>query len=85
MRRQRGALRVVQATLLGIAIALAFMARGAWEQHEHPLAPAAALGAIDGAGLGEFAVLSLGALGFAGLALAMGLKVVRGPDPQMME
>lgn len=85
LRRQRGALRVVQLTLLGIAIAMVVMARGAWVRHEHVLPAASTLGATDTSGLGEVIVLGGGALGFAVLAFAMGLGVVRGPDPHLMD
>ncbi|HLI57712.1 MAG TPA: hypothetical protein VKY26_11865 [Actinomycetota bacterium] len=79
--RQRKALRVVQLTLLGIAVILGALASSAWSQHRHPLSAAAAIGQTSTVGFGELAVLILGALAFAGLALAMGLRVVRGPEP----
>ena len=85
LRRQRGALRVVQLTLLGIAVAMVFMARSAWVRHEHPLPAASTLGTTDATGLGEVFVLGAGALAFAALAFAMGLGVVRGPDPHLMD
>lgn len=79
--RQRKALRVVQLTLLGIAIVLGALAASAWSQHRHPLSSVAAIGQTSTVGLGEMAILILGALGFLALALAMGLRVVRGPEP----
>lgn len=79
--RQRKALRVVQFTLLGVAVTLAALAAGALSRSQHPLSAAATLGTPGREGLGEAVALAGGALGFAGLALSMGLRVVRGPDP----
>ena len=80
--RQRKALRVVQLTLLAVAVAVALLAVAALHRHQHPLAAADTLGTPDREGLGEVLVLAVGALGFAGLSLGMGLRVVRGPDPR---
>lgn len=80
--RQRKALRVVQLTLLGVAVAVGLLAVAALHRYQHPLAASATLGIPGREGLGEVAVLVVGALGFAGLALSMGLRVVRGPDPR---
>lgn len=81
LARQRKALRVVQVTLLGIAVVLVLLAKSAWSQHSHPLSSAAAIGQTSTVGLGEMAMLILGALAFLSLAFAMGLRVVRGPEP----
>jgi hypothetical protein len=79
--RQRKALRVVQATLVAIAAVMVLLAGGAWNQHRHPLAAGAALGQTATAGLGEVLALAAGAVLLVGLALAMGLRVIRGPEP----
>jgi hypothetical protein len=79
--RQRKALRVVQLTLLAIGVTLAALAYAAIGQHQHPLTTAATVDQTSGSGRGEVIVLGAGALGFAALALAMGLRVVRGPEP----
>ncbi|HWD08594.1 MAG TPA: hypothetical protein VHA57_05805 [Actinomycetota bacterium] len=79
--RQRKALRVVQLTLLGIAAILGALALAAWSQYRHPLPAAAAIGQTSTVGLGELVVLVLGVLAFFGLAVAMGVRVVRGPEP----
>src|SRR5712691_12635616 len=81
--RQRKALRVVQLTLIGLGVVLAVLAVSAFNQHRHPLEAAATLGAQSGHGLGEVAALGAGAVAFAGLALAMGTRVVRGPEPNV--
>jgi hypothetical protein len=81
--RQRKALRVVQLTLVGLAVCLAVLAVSAVNQHRHPLAPGATLGAPSGHGIGEVVALGAGALALAGLAFAMGIRVVRGPEPHL--
>jgi hypothetical protein len=83
--RQRKALRVVQLTFVGLAVCLALLAASALRQHGHPLASTAVLGAPGGHGLGEVLALALGAAALLGLALAMGIRVVRGPDPHLPE
>ena len=83
--RQRKALRVVQLTLAALAVCLVVLAASALQQHRHPLAPGAVLGASGGHGFGEVVVLGAGAVGLAGLAVAMGIRVVRGPDPHLPE
>lgn len=80
--RQRKALRVVQLTLLGIAVALALLMASAWHSHQHPLAASATLGTASQAGLGEVVALAAGVITFVGLAAAMGLRIVRGPEPR---
>ena len=81
--RQRKALRIVQLTFLGLAACLALLAVSALNQHRHPLAPDTTLGAPTGHGLGEVVALAAGAVGLAGMAYAMGIRVVRGPDPHL--
>jgi len=83
--RQRKALRVVQLTLLGLAVCLVVLAALAVNQRRHPMGPAAALGASAGHGIGEVVALGAGAIALGGLALAMGVRVVRGPDPHVPE
>jgi hypothetical protein len=70
-------------TFLGLAVCLALLAVSAVHQHQHPLAPDATLGAPSGHGIGEVVALGAGALALAGLAYAMGIRVVRGPDPHL--
>ena len=85
LARQRKALRIVQLTLLGLALCLVALAVSAVNQRRHPLGPATALGASGGHGIGEVVALGAGALALGGLALAMGVRVVRGPDPHLPE
>jgi hypothetical protein len=73
----------VQLTLVALAVLLAAMALSAWSQRAHPPAAAATLGPPSRNGLGEIVVLGAGAVAFAALAGAMGLRVVRGPDPNV--
>ena len=81
--RQRKALRVVQLTLVALALSLAALAVSAWNQRAHPQPAAATLGPPSRHGLGEVVVLGAGALSFGALAAGMGLRVVRGPDPHV--
>jgi hypothetical protein len=83
--RQRKALRIVQLTLLGLAICLVALAASAVNQRRHPLGHAATMGASGGHGIGEVVALGAGAVALGGLALAMGVRVVRGPDPHLPE
>lgn len=80
--RQRKALRVVQLTVLGVAIALAVLTANAWRSYRHPLSAASTLGSASGSGLGEVIALGAGVIAFGGLAAGMGLRVVRGPEPR---
>lgn len=79
--RQRKALRVVQLTLLAIGVVLVALAVSAFHQHAHPLTTAMAVDPTDRPGLGEVFVLMTGAIAFLGLAWGMGVRVVRGPEP----
>jgi hypothetical protein len=76
-------LRVVQITLLMVAVAAVLLAASAWSQRRHALSSFDATGAAARPGLGEVVALAAGGLGFAGLAAGMGLRVVRGPDPDV--
>jgi tartrate dehydratase alpha subunit/fumarate hydratase class I-like protein len=78
-------LRIVQFTLLGLALCLVALAASAVNQRRHPLASTATLGASGGHGIGEVVALGAGAIALGGLALAMGVRVVRGPDPHLPE
>lgn len=69
--RQRGALRVVQLTLLALAV---LAGRLSWDAY------------AGGAGyLGEVVVLALVALLFVASALWMGVRTVRGPQPPELD
>ncbi|MGH2706322.1 MAG: hypothetical protein ACRDJ4_14925 [Actinomycetota bacterium] len=81
--RQRAALRVVQITLLGVSVVLAVMAIRAYSAASGP-APRA-LEAVTTAGFGEVAFLAVASLLFAGLAAAMGLRAIRGPEPPKLD
>src|SRR5437879_13701145 len=83
--RQRKALRVVQFTLMGLAVCLVVLAASALHQRRHLLAPGAVLGASGGHGFGEVVALGAGAVGLGSLAVVMGVRVVRGPDPRLPE
>jgi hypothetical protein len=74
---------VVQLTLLALAASLAALAVSAWNQRAHPQAAAGTLPPPSRHGLGEVVTLGAGALGFTALAAAMGIRVVRGPDPHV--
>jgi hypothetical protein len=77
LRRQRGALRVVQLTLLALAVGLGLLAVQAWGSRSRP---ESALDGTTQAGLGEVAVLgAFSALSAAG-ALSIGVRTVRGPE-----
>jgi len=83
--RQRKALRVVQFTMAALAVGLALLAAGAFNQHRHPLAPSSVLGEAHRPGLGEVIALGAAAIGMGGVAVAMGGRVVRGPEPQTLD
>ena len=75
----------MQLTLVALAVCLVVLAASALHQHRHPLAPGAVLGASGGHGFGEVVALGAGAVALGGLALVMGVRVVRGPDPHLPE
>jgi hypothetical protein len=82
LRRQRGALRVVQLTLLALGGMLGVMAYRAWAARDTATAPlqgVSATGLAESVVLGVFAVLSV--LG----VLAIGVRTVRGPEPPTLE
>lgn len=82
LTRQRRALRVVQLTLLGLAVFLGTLAIKAWREYSHP--PSVEARVLEGAspaGAGEVVVLTVGAIGFGLGSLAMGVRRVRGPEP----
>lgn len=82
LARQRRALRVVQLTLLGLAVFLGTLAIRAWRDYARPpSAEARVLEGVSPAGAGEVLVLAVGAIGFFGGAVAMGVRRVRGPEP----
>src|SRR2546430_14574141 len=83
--RQRKALRVVQFTLVALAVCLVVLAASAVHQHRHPLAPGAVLGASGGHGFGEVVALGAGAAAYGGLDVAMGVRGVHRPDPHPTE
>ncbi len=70
--RQRGALRVVQLTLLALAAFLGYLAYRSWTAYA---------GSQPNAGLDEVIGLALMALLTLYGCLWMGLKTVRGPQP----
>jgi hypothetical protein len=77
LRRQRAALRVVQLTLLALAVGLAVLAVRAWSTYSHP---PPSLDGRSSSGLTEVAVLAaLSTLSAAG-ALSIGVRTVRGPE-----
>ena len=77
LRRQRGALRVMQATLLALAVGLALMAVRAWDSRSRP---ESALEGSTQAGLGEIVVLGVFSVLSAVGGLSIGLRTVRGPE-----
>lgn len=80
--RQRTALRVVQVTLLGVGLYLAWLATLAWSAYVRSSAASSiGTGRAAPVGLGEVVVLGAGALLFFGFAVAMGMRAVRGPAP----
>jgi hypothetical protein len=82
LRRQRGALRVVQATLLALAVGLGLLAAQAWDSrsgHE------SALEGMTRAGFGEVVVLGAFSVLSAAGALSIGLRTVRGPEPPSLD
>jgi hypothetical protein len=82
LRRQRGALRVVQLTLLSLAVGLALLAARAWSSH---VRPPASLDGGSGSGLTEVAVLgAFSVLSVLG-ALSMGVRTVRGPEAPTLD
>ena len=70
--RQRGALRVVQLTLLGLAIFLGNLGYLAWSNYG---------GGDPNTGLEQVVALSVAALGSLAGCLWMGFSTVRGPQP----
>jgi hypothetical protein len=82
LRRQRGALRVVQLTLLALALGLALLAVRAWGSRGRP---ASALEGSRPAGLGEVVVLGGFAVLSAAGALSIGVRTVRGPEAPALD
>lgn len=74
--RQRMALRLVQLTFVGLAICLAWMARQESE---------AGRVITKGVRFEEVLGLSLAALAFLALAIWMGFRTVRGPQPPTLD
>ena len=83
--RQRKALRLVQLTFIVLAVGLAALAIATLGRHIHPLTAAATLGEPRRPGIGEVLALGSAAVGLGALALAMGVRVVRGPEPQSLD
>ena len=74
--RQRGALRVVQLSLLGLALFAGSLAYRSWQEYSS---------APPGAGLGEVIALGAATLLAAAGCLWMGLATVRGPQPPTLD
>lgn len=85
LARQRAALRVVQLTLVVLALGLAIMAVDAWSSHRRPPGETGAGDTPPGAAVGTVVGLGAGALGFGALAIAMGFRTVRGPEPPRLD
>lgn len=68
--RQRVGLRVTQITLAGVAAYLALLVLRSWDSFS-----------AGDTGLGEIISLAAGGGLFLGLALSMGIRTVRGPEP----
>lgn len=68
--RQRAALRVVQLTFVGMAVATGFLAVQAWESRDPPL---------------QLIFLATASLGLLIAAIAMGLRTIRGPRPPHLD
>jgi hypothetical protein len=83
--RQRKALRVVQLTLTALALGVALLAVAAFNQHRHPLPTSSVLGHAHRPGFGEVVALGVAAIGVGGVAVSMGGRVVRGPEPQTLD
>jgi hypothetical protein len=81
LRRQRGALRVVQLTLLALAGMLGALAASAFRNR----GPAAMAEGLAPSSLLEAAVLLLLAVLSVAGALAIGVRTVRGPEPPSLE
>ena len=77
--RQRKALRVVQLTLVALAVCLVVLAASALQQHRHPLAPGAVLGASGGHGFGEVVALGREPSPLPALPLPWGCAWCAGP------
>lgn len=78
---QRRGLRVVQITLVAIAVFASLLAARAWRSYRHP--PSARAVEVTGArraGAGEVIVLGATAVACLAGAAAMGLRTVRGPE-----
>ncbi|HVF12409.1 MAG TPA: hypothetical protein VNA87_04915 [Actinomycetota bacterium] len=73
--RQRMALRLVQLTLVGIAVCLVWMAYQAGEADSYS----------KGVRFEEVVGLSIAALAFLLLAFWMGFRTVRGPQPPTLD
>jgi hypothetical protein len=82
LRRQREALRVVQLTLLALAVGLGLLAVRAWDSRGMP---GSALEGPRQAGLGEVVVLGSFAVLSAAGALSIGVRTVRGPEAPSLD
>lgn len=76
-------MRVVQLTLLSLAVVLAAMAQRAWRSYQAPGVDER-LGSASGS-LGEVVALSGFSALFAVGGALMGLRVVKGPEPPSLE
>ena len=74
---------MVQLTLAGLSVVLGALAWSAVNQGRHPLPVTTVLGAPSGHGIGEAVALGVGTVCLAGLALSMGIRIVRGPEPHV--
>jgi hypothetical protein len=82
LRRQRGALRVVQVTLLALAAMLGLLASRAWSGRGAADSP---LAGTSPSGMAEVVVLGVLAVLAAAGALAIGVRTVRGPEPPTLD
>lgn len=82
--RQRMALRVVQITLVALALMLALLAYDGLRRRSEP-PPSTSVTASGPASVIEVAGLAAGAVLSAGAALAMGVRTVRGPRPPSLD
>lgn len=86
LSRQRKALRVVQLTLVGVAVFLTMLTVDAYRDYQNP--PSDEARQLEGARereLGDVLVPAVLAALFAAGALAMGLSMVRGPEPPAIQ
>ncbi|HVL52002.1 MAG TPA: hypothetical protein VM754_10935, partial [Actinomycetota bacterium] len=74
--RQRGALRVVQISLLALALFLGNLAYGSWQ---------AFAAAEPNAGMVEVVALAVVTMASAAGCLWMGLRTIRGPQPPSLD